>query len=561
MRVVVCACIPCWPVSIACETAAGAMKGVFGMVAICMLEYILISLWNMQPIPNYVYGHYPLSISCCDRAAGIGLFAGTGCNDVSGGPSSTYLGNFSDSLIDPHGAPLPEALICSGPLVRMSKRHRCGLADLLVVHARPWYLLEHPPSVSGSAARRCEFIKELELAMLVRWELWAPPLEHRTSDDLLAAVESCLIEAGLKFFGRSAIGEPEPLVAARTWRLELLRELRMNRVDTFPEDEVALVELLRIATLDAASEQIETNDVLATTGDFDCSPDFSPGCDVASLDEAALVVLRRIVSDCLRTSEQLEILHTAASEQIGTNEVLTTTGDFDCPPDFLPGIGVASLDENLACDGPNKDNMSLDNMSRQSDASVSRAPPDLCDFCSLPSKVWIALNKIDRNDRNESRYNKSWGQEGKSSSAVGGMKFSLIPNVGKDKNRSRSRCRLGSSKNSGRAVKCSLKSSGRAVNCAASAAKHDPALCDDAVIVGTKQAPLNSTRAARFELAMLTSKVGITQGLIQEAMIMISGGSCCGVVHVGNSDQLYSVGPPWSVGDNDKKTKPNHEDF
>ena len=188
MRVVVCACIPCWPVSIACETAAGAMKGVFGMVAICMLEYILISLWNMQPIPNYVYGHYPLSISCCDRAAGIGLFAGTGCNDVSGGPSSTYLGNFSDSLIDPHGAPLPEALICSGPLVRMSKRHRCGLADLLVVHARPWYLLEHPPSDSGSAAplwsfrhgivpsaikwdadlflrgRRSEFIKELELA-------------------------------------------------------------------------------------------------------------------------------------------------------------------------------------------------------------------------------------------------------------------------------------------------------------------------------------------------------------------------------------------------------------
>ena len=69
-----------------------------------------------------------------------------------------------------------------------------------------------------------------------------------------------------------------------------------------------------------------------------------------------------------------------------------------------------------------------------------------------------------------------------------------------------------------------------------------------------------STRAARFELAFLTSKVGITQGLIQEAMLKISGGSG-GVVHVGNSDHLYSVGPPWSDGDDDMKTKPNHVDF
>ena len=134
--------------------------------------------------------------------------------------------------------------------------------------------------------------------------------------------------------------------------------------------------------------------------------------------------------------------------------------------------------------------------------------------------------------------------------------FSMLPNFGKNKNRSRSRSSAwrGSSKNSGRAVKCSLKNSGRAVICAASAAKHDPALCVDVLFVGTKQAPLISTRAARFELAFLTSKVGITQGLIQEAKLMISGG-------VGNSDHLYSVGPPWSDGDVDKKTKPNHKDF
>ena len=278
-------------------------------------------------------------------------------------------------------------------------------------------------AATPGSSKRCEFIIVLELAMLARWELWAPLLVLRTSDDYLAAVDSCLIEVGLKFFGR---------------------------VDALPEDEAALVVLLRIATLDAASEQFGTNEVLATTEDFDCSPDFSPGC------------------------------------------------------------GVASLDENLACDGPNKDNMSYDSMSSQFDACEN---------------------------------------------------FSKLPNFGKNKNRSRSRSSAwrGSSKNSGRAVKCSLKNSGRAVFCAASADKHDPALCV-VLIVGTKQAPLISTRAARFELAFLTSKVGITQGLIQEAMLKISGGSG-GVVHVGNSDHLYSVGPPRSDGDDVKKTKPNHEDF
>ena len=77
-------------------------------------------------------------------------------------------------------------------------------------------------------------------------------------------------------------------------------------------------------------------------------------------------------------------------------------------------------------------------------------------------------------------------------------------------------------------------------------------ICSEAASKVAKRS--SSTRVARFELAFLTSKVGINQGLIQEAMLMISGG-------VGNSDHLYSVGPPWSDGDVDKKTKPNHKDF
>ncbi len=497
------------------------MRGVFGLVAICMLGYILKQFRDTcRHVTDFLHLHLaaspgsssPLLFPDVNDGLGIQRVNGewaeasdTSCIakaalrrvKLSGGAGELFrtLLCSSDSQIDLHCAPLP----LTKALLQLM--NRCGLADHCAVHARFWYLLEHPPNESGRAAlqsfllhgieplainwdayrvqwapllaserigtnevlattgdfdcspdsffgigvatldenlacdgpskanmsqdnmsrqsegyRRSEFIKELELAVLVRWELWAPPVELRTSDVYLAAVDSCLIEVG-----------------------------RMNRVDAVPEDEAALVELLRLATLDAASEQIGTNEVLATTGDFDCSPDLSPGC------------------------------------------------------------GVASLDENLACDGPNKDNMSYDSMSSQFDACEN---------------------------------------------------FSKLPNFGKNKNRSRSRSSAwrGSSKNSGRAVKCSLKNSGRAVFCAASAAKHDPALCVVVLIVGTKQAPLISTRVARFELAFLTSKVGITQGLIQEAKIMISGG-------VGNSDHLYSVGPPWSDGDVDKKTKPNHKDF